>query len=244
MLGQKTEEVEDRSYDTAVSFDDMKAKFLEYQVADNQAEEFAEALSYGDFADNLHVLNNAAMVEYCESLISEGDDLYLFTWSPDPAQLPDVSFYYQHLYCVNAVASFIQSCECGLACVESNQQGFPHYHGWYQTSDSFVLEQMRIVNVKVFKKLGNFKCEKVKQCYRINSYTKQGNALYYYKADLFGQQCYTQYNLISKLTHDDTDWQEFKWYFVVNPKRKTYQAIQDAVNRIKSVKDFYKSKPI
>lgn len=183
-------------------------------------------------------LDAAYKIYYNEDEIDPDEQLYLITWSPDPEELPHADFITQHTFNVNLLADYLKSCSNGLFCVETTQLGNPHYHGWYQTSDDSKMEYQRIVLVKVLQRFGQLKITKCLGHYRINSYTKQANALYYYKADLFGQMEGVIYNPIDKDTHDNTDWNSYSLFF--QSKKKGYkESIVDIENKI-SQRDFYK----
>jgi len=179
-------------------------------------------------------------IEFYESCIDEDETLYLITWAPDPKELPNCDFITQHLYNVNFLAEYLKFCECGLFCVESTQAGNPHYHGWYQTSDYYVEELARCAIMKVMERLGIVKITKCKGHYRINSYTAGGNALHYYKADLFGQMQYIPHNPITWQSKDDTNWLSNDFFFLLNKTgRKTTADIETKICQRDYYREFY-----
>lgn len=128
-----------------------------------------------------HIPSTKEIIEDTEMTIDEDLPVYLITWSPDPKQLPDCHFEYQHRYNIDILVLFLKSCYTGLFCVETSMMGSPHYHGWFQT-DKFRNEE-RIAITKVLHKLGMLRITQAKT-YKINKYYEQANALYYYKKDI------------------------------------------------------------
>lgn len=143
-------------------------------------------------------LNKSARIALEESKIDIGLPLYLFTWSPDPKQLPDGPFEIQHRYNVEFLSKFLQSCFSGCICVEATQRGNPHYHGWYQSTWNPIKERARIVYVKVMQDQGLLKITESIGKFKIDSYNRHANCLYYYKKDLLQSMLSTSYNPIYK----------------------------------------------
>lgn len=185
------------------------------------------------------------VIEHTESLIDQGETLYLVTWSPDPSELPDADFETQHLFNVNLLADYLKACSCGLFCVETTQLGNPHYHGWYQLSASPEKEAFRIVLVKTLQRFGLLKITKSKGHYRINSYTSHGNCLAYYKKDLVGSMLFVGANPITSDTKCDIDWKNNLLYFGDSKKRSSLVELQEKISLKNFYMEFYKdSRPL
>lgn len=174
------------------------------------------------------------IVEY-ESMIKEDEPLYLFTWSPDPDEIPDSDFNTQHRFCLPFMADFLMVVSAGVACVESSQMGNPHYHGWYQVSTDPLKEKLRIVYTKVIKRFGNLKITKSKGHYKIGSLVKQANCLYYYKKDMLQSMATVESNPITGVPYEDVDWSTH-WNLFTKKGRESVADIEDRIN----LKDFYK----
>lgn len=167
-----------------------------------------------------------------EKLIDPESTLYLITWSPDPSNLPESDFRYQHLYNVNLLSDYLKSCASGLWCVESTQKGNPHYHGWYQVHDDY--ELARIAHQKTLEKFGNTKITPART-WKIFSWSERKNALYYYKKD-FTTFCSLPHPVIDEDSKDDTDW-NYKSFFDVKGDKQIIDKISDR----KYYLDFYKN---
>lgn len=135
-----------------------------------QKKEFSTEISTGE------------IIEYNESLIDINLPTYLITWSPDPKEMPDSDLYVQNQVNIDTLSSFLKYCKCGIFCLESTQLGNIHYHGWYQVDD--YLTPMRVAIVKAMQRFGNVRITKARKV-KINSYVEKGNALYYYKKELY-----------------------------------------------------------
>lgn len=143
-----------------------------------------------------------------ESLLTDDDEVILITWSPNPKDLPDADFRYQHLFNVNLLSDFLKVVKKGCFCVEATLDGNPHYHGWYvKNPDS---EKLRLVFISTFKKVGNLKQTKCRSI-RTLRYSSPRNGLYYYKKELASYACYP-HSVILSTTRDDTDW-NYKNFF-------------------------------
>jgi len=186
---------------------------------------------------NDYALYQSKVIEEVESCIDESEELYLFTWSPNPQELPNADFRCQHDFAMEFIANYLEGCKVGLACVESTQLGNPHYHGWYQVSDNFLLEQKRISFVKVLQKYGILKITKCKGHYRINSYTTHGNALHYYKKDLFGAMAMQDANPILAGMRSNID--PNPWWFSVDGKKHSVIDLENKLSNKKFYEDFY-----
>lgn len=147
----------------------------------------------------------ADIIRINEEMIDENDALYLITWSPDPAQLPDSDFDTQHEYNIWMLTTFLSSCKCGLFCLEATQRGNPHYHGWYQAPDDPLQTNSWIAAMKTMQRCGNVNLTPAKH-WKINSYSKKKNALYYYKEDVFDQILMFSNNPITKDSVCHIDW--------------------------------------
>lgn len=191
-----------------------------------------------DFADpDYTITRKGELVEYIESEIDETQPVYLFTWSPNPQELPNADFKCQHDFALEFVADFLDGCETGLACVESSQLGNPHYHGWYQISDEPIKEMKRISYVKVLQKYGLLKITKCKGHYRINSYSAHGNALHYYKKDLFGSMEMVLTNPVFAGMKSEID--PNPWWFSIDGKKHSVIDLENKISNKKFYEDFY-----
>lgn len=191
------------------------------------------------------LINEKATVVYdYETRIDRTKDLYLFTWSPDPAQLPNCMFSMQHEYLLGIVADFLKGCHLGLACVEATQLGNPHYHGWYQLSDDPIKEGLRIACVKTMQKFSNtktgVKITKSKGHYKRYRYTNHHNCLYYYKKDLIQAQLMTQPNPITWSTVSNVNFKNYTHFFAIEGDRQTVADLHDKVSLRQFYMDFYK----
>lgn len=187
------------------------------------------------------LLEKSWIIYLHESQIDPEDTLYLITWSPSPEEMPDCDFVTQHQYHINTIADYLRGCKIGLFCVESTQQGYPHYHGWYQTSDDPMLEQLRIVCMKVMKRFGNVKVTKSVGKYRINSYSQQGNCLYYYKYDVLQQMFYIEDNPITKDSRCTINWcdEGYLWFFAKTGSKTSIGDLEAKVSNTKFYREFY-----
>lgn len=173
-----------------------------------------------------------------EHSITPHKDLYLFTWAPNPEDLPNSDFCIQHEFNVNIIADFLKTCYTGLCCVESTQIANPHYHGWYQLSDDPLLCRQRIAIIKTLKRCGLLKITKSKGHYRPNTWHCHANCLFYYKKDLLTEQLLTVNNPISRDTKTNIDWNSYSYnsFFIKDKGRQSVADIEDRVN----LRDFYK----
>lgn len=174
------------------------------------------------------------------------EDLYLFTWSPDPKRLPNASFLLQHDYAISIISDFLFSCKCGLACVETTQLGNPHYHGWYQLSTDSLFEQTRIAMVKTMQQIGLIKITKSIGHYRINGWSQHANCLFYYKKDLIQSMLHIKRNPITSGMKSIENWcsAETSHYFAVDGKRQTVADIEERQNIYQFYMQFYSEQPV
>lgn len=167
-------------------------------------------------------IRNKSWIIYDEETNIDIDEaVYLFTWSPDPAELPDCDFITQHNYNVNFLADYLKSCKNGLICVEATQQGNPHYHGWYQVEPTRELE--RISRMKTMKRFG---LVKITECFHINlknTWSKKANGLYYYKKECLDSMLEVKHNPITRDSYDDTDFNAYTMFFTKTIKDKKLQ---------------------
>lgn len=170
--------------------------------------------------------------------IDDSRDLYLFTWAPNPADLPDCAFDLQHDYCVPVIASFLSYCSLGLACVESTQMGNPHYHGWYQLSDDTTKEKLRICTVKLMNRLGMLKITKSKGHYRKYTWHNHANCLFYYKKDCIQAMLSTNNNPITSCSKSTYDFNRSGHLFV-KPGRQSVDDIEKSISLYKFYEQFY-----
>lgn len=146
-----------------------------------------------EWYDDDRFLDKANQIMLSETSIDLTKDIYLITWNPDPKLLPNDDFENQHRWCVTQLSFYCKTCDVATFCLESTQKGNPHYHGFYQRSDDPLKEKGRIMMIKklqFYAPNNNVKIDKIKKCYRINSYLKGQNALYYYKKDIFTYYIY------------------------------------------------------
>lgn len=177
-------------------------------------------------------------LERIESSIDDSDDIYMLTWSPDPKELPDADIHYQHYVNVSILTTFLKCCKTGIFCVEVTQLGNPHYHGWYQVADDDT-ELGRIAVIKVMQRFGICKLAKVRTSYKIFNWNKHGNALYYYKSDLFTFH-QLQPNPITKDTVLKVDPRDLDMISFLTAKKNTIK-YAEKVSNIKFFEDFYKN---
>lgn len=137
-----------------------------------------------------------------ERRINNEQPVYLMTWSPDPAELPNADVNIQHKYNINFLADYLKSCACGLLCVEINQKGSPHYHGWYQIDEDKTV--IRSAHIKTIQRFGLLKITKCRK-FKTNVYSEKGNGLYYYKKEV-GSYLSMSDAVITKDSMDDTNW--------------------------------------
>lgn len=166
--------------------------------------------------------------------------LYLITWSPDPAEMPDADFYVQHQTNIGILTDFLKGCYLGIFCVESTQLGNPHYHGWYQDSNDPLKTELRISCIKTMKRFGQLKIVKARS-YRKNSYSKHANCLYYYKKDLFDSMLLFDPNPIVSTTETTMNFDELRFVDVFGSvvSRKSLKLGEQRVSDLKFYKEFY-----
>jgi len=170
-----------------------------------------------------------------ESSIDPDKSLYLFTWSPNPEEIPDSDFNTQHLFCAPFIADYLLSCGRGIACVESTQLGNPHYHGWYQLSDDPLKERQRLIHIKCLKRFGMVKITSSIGHYKINSYVAAANCLHYYKKDMLQSMAWVELNPICSYHKINMDWNQHSMLFT----KKGRESVADIEDRI-NLRDFYK----
>lgn len=180
-----------------------------------------------------------------EDKIDPDDKLYLITFNPnpDPSEMPDVDFETQHEATLELMTNFLYFCRCGLFCVETTQQGFPHYHGWYQSYDD-ERERGRIIAAKVMKRFGLVKITPSIGKYRPGKYSEHANCLYYYKADVFGQMRWIEQNPISKDTKSRVDINDINIFFHIKGRKSWNDLHEKMVQRDYYRKFYYDTKSI
>lgn len=185
------------------------------------------------------LVTKTEIIELEESSIDCDEKLVLMTWSPNPKDLPDASFIIQHQFCAPYIKEYLKGCRCGIFCVESTEKGNPHYHGWYQHTDDYELEQYRIQWMKVLDKRGNVKTTEVshKSSIRIFQWYSKGNCLYYYKKDIPGVGIHIPFNPITKTT--DIPEIDVPGYWFSNEGRKTSKAVIEKQSTYKQLCEFY-----
>lgn len=200
------------------------------------------AIMLDEEAIDLQMFHIGEIIENHESHINPDQKLHLFTFSPDPNELPDADFQCQHEFAMMFVVDFLRGCRVGLACVEANINGRPHYHGWFQTSDDANVEMRRIVAVKLMQKYAprGLKFTEGKR-FRVNSYTQHGNCLYYYKKDVFGPMMNVIHNVITRYTVCDIDWEQRAWWFDMPGNKTTSTELIKKMSDRKYFEDFYRN---
>lgn len=191
-----------------------------------------------DLIDNPYAISQAYIIDEFESSIDQSKELYLFTWSPNPQEMPNADFHCQHDFALEFVGDFLSGCSIGIACVEATQLGNPHYHGWYQLSDDGNTALKRISYVKLLQKYGILKITKCKGHYRINSYSAHGNALHYYKKDLFGAMAMVYNNPVRPNMKSTID--PNPWWFSADGKKHSVIDLENKISNKKFYEDFYK----
>lgn len=192
-----------------------------------------------DLTDSI-IIEKMRLVYEAESSIDPDRDLYLITWSPDPSKLPNSSFIIQHEFNVDILASYLKSVEVGIWCVESTQQGNPHYHGFYQPSDDSHKELMRLAVIKTFNAFGNLKITKSIGKYKVNNWhTPHCNCLYYYKKDVGGSMFNIEKNPITRDSQCGMDFTNLSALFFQITGRHTSKEILEKVSQRERYRQFY-----
>lgn len=177
------------------------------------------------------------LIRHYESLIDETKEVYLFTWNPNPDNLPDADIKVQHLYNVNFLADMLKCCDLGLVCVEGTQRGNPHYHGWYQCSDDSRKELARIAHFKTMEKEApsGLKITSaitiIKDCWY-----EKSNALYYYKKCLLDNMLCMPHNPVMEDSRCDKNW-DTAFFFT---KEKGTKRVADKISARYQMREFYK----
>lgn len=183
--------------------------------------------------EDLLIANCAATIFEWEHLIDDDKRLYMFTWSPNPEFLPDSDIRIQHEWCIMFIADFLKSV-VGIACVEFSENAYPHYHGWYQKGTE--LEFLKARCVKLLRHYGNWKVTLEKGHHRINSYTKRGNSLHYYKKEL---TCHLLLqNPVTKTTETTINWQAYQ-YLNFFDKKGVFPDMDNKLSNIEYWRRFY-----
>lgn len=172
-----------------------------------------------------------------ESQIRLSETLYLFTWSPNPEDLPDADFSVQHDSCISTITNLLHTVRCGMACVEATIMANPHYHGWYQNEPS--LTCARVAMIKVMKKMGNLKITKSKGHVKIHSYVKQANCLWYYKKELLDEGLYVNLNPVTIHTVPNVNMNEHYNFFVKVNSRQSVADIENKISNAEFYRNFY-----
>jgi len=181
-----------------------------------------------------------AAIRYNEKQIDRDKQLYLMTWCPDPKKMPDCDFDNQHRYMAEWVQTYMYGCEVAGCCVETTQEGNPHYHLWYQLSDDYQKENFRIRWMKCLKSRGLVKVTK-SRIYRIHKWGSWHNSLWYYKKDLPYTQLFTPFNPLSHETKiPKVDYSDYNMFFNIRGK-KTSKQIVELVSEKKQIELFYKN---
>lgn len=166
---------------------------------------------------NLQLIAKGMVIEKEESRIDKGADLYLITWCPDPAELPNSDFNIQHLFNINLLADYLKTVKCGLFCVESTQLGNPHYHGWYQKEPCYELP--RIAIMKTLQRFGRVKVTKAKSV-KPGLYSERSNGLHYYKKEVMDEMINVSENPITSRSKCDYPFYS-SYFFTMDSKKPT-----------------------
>lgn len=176
---------------------------------------------------------------FAEDFIDGALPIYLITWSPNPALLPDCDFHLQHRSNVNLLSQYLKCCRVGLFCVESTQRGNPHYHGWYQLDPE--KELCRIAVAKTLERLGNVKYTEPNNpdAYKINCFTQKSNFLWYYKKDLVDAMLNVKDNPITTDSYDVSNDETNMLFFTKDVSKKTVKLMSDVISDRKFYLGFY-----
>nr|QGF19357.1 hypothetical protein [Antarctic circular DNA molecule] len=174
-----------------------------------------------------------------DGLHTPKDTVYLLTWSPDPKFLPDCDFQQQHLYAGPWAQFYMQTTKCGACCVEANQMGNPHYHMWYQPHTDFNKTKARITMIKVLKNRGIVKIDQARHV-RPGCPDPTCNSLHYYKKELFDQNIWLDWPIITHLTRMPNPIHEnFKYWFQLSTRKNFMQQVE-VTSEYKRIHEFYK----
>lgn len=176
------------------------------------------------------------LLEFEESTIDKSLPLVLITWSPSRENMPDTDFVMKHRSNVNFLSDFLKCTSCGAFCVEANEMGQPHYHGFYQHTQDSKTELALIAFLDTMYKTGNLKVTKEVFKYKKFSWSKKANALWYYKKELLTSQFHTPHNPIVSQSYDETPWDTIA-FFMPGPN---VRMISTAVSERRQLLDFYK----
>lgn len=195
---------------------------------------------FEEWVDAGEVIRKATDIYMAEDDIDLNCDLMLFTWNPDPKQLPDVDFSLQHRYNIEFLQSFLKYVRCGIMCVESTKKGNPHYHGWYQSfGDNRDLALIAVI--KAMQQTGQYEVMKNPKHVVINSYSDYCNALHYYKKDLFGSMIGIKENPITLSTVCGLVKNDMDQYKVFLGMMKCYdKKIAEKQSERSKIQSFYK----
>lgn len=195
-----------------------------------------EALSPQD-SDN-EIIKKMWMVSQYETEIDPDNEVYLITWCPDPKEMSDADFEFQHLSNVDFLAAYLQTCKVGLFCVEATQAGNPHYHGWYQVNTQSELQ--RITCIKTMERFGLVKITKCLHL-RLDKWFQKANGLYYYKKDLLDSMLQIEHNPICAQTQTNLDVDKLSLIgFIGTRDKKSLCTLQDTLSAKQYYLSFYK----
>jgi len=179
-----------------------------------------------------------AKVSFSESKLDLEKDIYLFTWSIREDEFPDLPFNKQHRYYAGLVVNFLSYQQCGAACVEVNQRGLPHYHGWYQLSDDPINQQLATCVTKVMIRYApaGFKVTLSKGHVKIASWSHRSNCLWYYKKDAPTRMLRTPYSYLQQHTKvPDISQYDQRYGWLKSGKRQSVADLEEQI----SLRDFY-----
>lgn len=185
------------------------------------------------FRDKVKLIFDAEMA------IDDEKTLYLITWSPDPSLLPNSSFEMQHEYNIDILAHYCKGCNVALWCVEANQRGNPHYHGFYQPSTDHNKERLRIASIKAMEQFGLVKITPGTTYKRLNYHTSHANCLYYYKKDFIEAMYHIPVNPINADSKSTINFAEYAYLFKTPGKRSTSSEIIQKQSQREKYRLFY-----
>lgn len=194
-----------------------------------------------DGFDSDYFRSKIGKVYSAEMKIDSNKPLYLITWSPDPSTLPNSDFEMQHQYNIDIISDFCKGCEVALWCVEANQMGNPHYHGFYQTSSNHDRERLRIACVKTMQTYAprGLKIASATTYKKCNYWTNHANCLYYYKKDLMDAMYHIEINPINAKSKSTVDFSNYAYLFKTPGKRTNSRELIQQVSQRERYKQFY-----
>lgn len=185
------------------------------------------------------LVESMEIIRIFEEKIEPTDDVVMFTWSPDPKELPDADPETQHLWCARVLLTYLNTMPKSCACLEYNLSGNPHYHGWYVKSDESVAS---IQILKVLQRYGKYKADYLRSI-KINSYTSKGNGLYYYKKEVSHNCIITASIIYPGMELPKIPWAEYNQLFFTQNAygKKCRSSYDEKISDMAYYMEFYKS---